>query len=78
MTRLLKIQKLTRAVKDYRGISSPLVAGQKVEWRHAPKKAEVARVKSWLVRLGVPVEETVEKIDKMKTWDEFYKWVDGI
>lgn len=76
MTRNEKISKLANAVRDLRGLYRP-ASGTcvKAVWVYTPKLGEIGRVKLWLARLKLPVEETLHQIRSFKSYQEFNEWV---
>lgn len=80
MTRSEKIHKLSNAIRSYRGRTSTPAGtpNDQVKWVTPPKPKELERVKIWLTRLGLNVEDSVKAIDGFKHLGEFWKWVEGI
>lgn len=80
MTRPERIQKLTNAIRRYRGITSTPVgaSAEDVKWKIPPKKSAVEDVTRWLQRLNLPVKESLEKSDGFKCFPEFHGWIKGI
>lgn len=75
MNRNEKISKLANAIRRYRGISQPIQPGKPVEWIVSPKIADRAFVVRWLTELGLPVPETLAKIEAFNQIDDFNDWI---
>lgn len=71
VTRTVKIQKLSNAIKDYLGSYG---ANDGV-WIRAPKPREIERVGRWLDRLNIPYEAGLEKIHNFHNVGEFNSWI---
>lgn len=71
MTRTEKIRKLANAVKDYRGSYSE----RDGHWIRPPQINAIARVRTWLKRLRLPDQESIEKINRFRSLAEFHEWL---
>ena len=71
MTRNEKINKLARAVREYRGVY--IVATRK--WKRLPKPKAFPRVERWLLALGLDVKSNLHKIERFGTINDFREWV---
>jgi len=78
MNRDTKINKLARAIKDYRGKFIPNPDGSINKWMVGPKPDALKRVARWCSELKLPVQETLTKVDEFKNYAQFEAWIKGI
>lgn len=72
MNRSDKIQKLSHAVRDWRGVFSLKTK----TWRLPPKKRAEARVRHWLAELNRPDPDAdVSEIAGFQHFDQFNAWL---
>jgi hypothetical protein len=71
MNRDERLGKLSRAVRDWRGVTHPSSGA----WLVRPLPRAVVRVRRWLEELGLNVDESVAKIEAMKSYPEFHAWI---
>ena len=71
MSRNEKIQKLGRAIREYRGARSPYDA----VWTRTPVPRARKRVERWLAELGQDVAKSMAAIDGFKRIEEFNAWI---
>jgi hypothetical protein len=71
MNRNLKIGKLARAVKEWRGAYD----SREERWIRTPDKSALPRVVRWLHELGLGTQENVEKIGTFKSYRDFDAWL---
>ena len=75
MNRADKIQKLSHAVRDWRGVFS---LKTKI-WRRHPQKRAEARVRHWLAELKRPdVDADIATIEGFQHFDQFHTWLSKI
>lgn len=74
MTRLQKINKLSNAIKVYRGAYHPETG----KWIRPPQHLRQDRVRAWLEQLGLNVRESMDRIDEFRNMGEFEKWIRAI
>lgn len=75
MNRNEKIRKLASAVKDYRGRYLDPTANRPGKWLVQPQPSALPRLKKAINRLGLPVAETVSRIEAFKSYAEFNNWI---
>jgi hypothetical protein len=77
MSRNEKIQKLSNAIKECRGLYRfQITAGEKeIKWVRPPKPNAIPRVVLWLERLNLPVNETLDRIQGFASYNEFDAWM---
>lgn len=74
MSRDEKIGKLARAIRRYRGAYNTHTG----KWLRAPEHKAGAYVRTWLFKLDMAdsvIEESMDKIDGLKTHNEFNAWI---
>lgn len=74
MTRDEKIGKLSRAVREWRGVSS-IETGK---WVQFPKRSAAKRVARWLEELGIDTDEGLQTILAFTTYTDFRAWIRGL
>jgi len=83
MSRAEKIQKLSNAVKSYRGIATPIVGPNKVlvRWTIEPQPDKQKVIVGWLLDLGrthEQIEADAKAIDGFTTLKEFNAWINSL
>jgi hypothetical protein len=74
MSRAEKIKKLGNAIREYRGQFHP----RSEKWIYTPKPAALERVKAWVSRLGLDVQESVQRVNGFKSFAEFHNWISSL
>lgn len=74
MSRNEKINKLGRAIREYRGIYNPKTG----VWKYPPKPKAAARVVRWLEELTADVPKAMADVDGFKTIEEFNLWIGSL
>ncbi len=75
MTKTQKITKLARAIKLYRGMTTPEGVEPK-KWINPPQKHRIEDIKRWLTRLNAPdVDLCIKEIDGFKTFPTYFQWL---
>jgi hypothetical protein len=74
MSRYEKINKLANAIRRWRG----MVNASTGKWHRPPAEKELDKVQNWLVKLNLPVQETLQELCDMTTYDQFEDWLKKI
>jgi hypothetical protein len=74
LSRNAKIQKLSNAIREYRGRLNEYDN----KWVERPKPTAGKRVVDWLVKLGLPVEESIKKIQGFRLVSEMNDWLKSL
>jgi len=74
MSRAEKLSKLRNAIRSYRGLKNTTNG----KWMTPPCPGARLSVKKWLDELGMPLEETINKIDSFKLVSEFNTWLSSL
>lgn len=73
------IQKLGRAIREYRGAYRPHPTDpNKGTWVRPPNPSAWRRIDVWLDRLMVPTDAARKSIDGFQSLDEMAKWLKDV
>lgn len=74
MNRTEKLNKLAGAVRAWRGVTDARTG----HWKQTPKQSAISLVGRWLAALGCAPVDSLDRIAKMRSYDEFYAWLGTI
>jgi translation initiation factor 2 alpha subunit (eIF-2alpha) len=78
MTRSERIQKLSNAIKAYRGLTATPPGAVKVVWKYKPqinRRQDIVRHLLALDRSHEQIELDAKAIDAFQTVEQFQKWI---
>ena len=73
MTRTQRIEKLSNAIRAYRGVIHKI--GKETKYKTAPDKYKIKAIERYAGELLLDIRATVAIIDSFKTSDEFNTWI---